>query len=140
MGNQKETRTQKWCSRPETLKKYLNDFRDRHNPAQKADPGNCTLYMLIDRFVNGEIKKRGRLEDRRKKSQKTVENYNSIKLHLKKFEEQTGYRIDFDTITLDFFNAFVDFLQNKLAQRTRGASGKNIVRLHITPSQRTLHI
>jgi integrase len=94
---------------PETLKKHLGNFMNANIGKVKAQ--KPTLHDLIDRFISGEIKKKGG----REKSQRTRQNYNAVKLHLEGFEKKYRYRIDFDTITLDFFYKYITFLQKDLA-------------------------
>ncbi|MCW3106004.1 MAG: hypothetical protein JWQ09_510 [Segetibacter sp.] len=88
---------------PGMLKKHLDDFIN-----QKDQSGKPTLYSLIDRFISGEIKHRGNT-----KSDSTLRVYVGCKNHLKEFESIKNYRIDFDTITLDFYYKFIEYLQNR---------------------------
>jgi integrase len=92
---------------PGTLKKYLDDFIDQNKNEDRKKAGNPTLYNLIDRFISGEIKKKGNVE----KSTNTLDNYAATKKHLQAFEKEYGYKIDFDTITLDFFYTYTNFLK-----------------------------
>jgi integrase len=89
---------------PLLLKKYLDDFRNQ-NKETTDDP---TLYKLIDRFIAGEIKHRGK-----NKSSNTIKTYKTVKGHLNEFEAIHKYPINFETITLDFFYKFVDYLSKR---------------------------
>lgn len=97
---------------PEVLRAALEAFiNQNHND----DPGKPTLYTLADRFVKGEIKNKGK-----EKSQASINNYAAVLKHLKEFEIHSKYKVDFDTITLDFFYTYVTYLQKvkKLAVNT----------------------
>ncbi|HEX8314126.1 MAG TPA: phage integrase SAM-like domain-containing protein [Flavisolibacter sp.] len=112
---------------PGTIKKYLDAFINQNEASVKSD--QPTLYELIDRFISGEIKKAGKRGGGRDKSKGTLNNYQTAKQHLQAFEQRKRYRIDFDTITLEFFNSYVDFLQKTFVQKTKDASGNDIVGL-----------
>lgn len=89
--------------RNETLKKYLSDFLN-----QKDTTGKPRLYDLIERFIRGDIKHKGRT-----KSLSTFRTYTSTYIHLKEFEAVKKYRVDFDTITLDFYYEFISYLEGR---------------------------
>lgn len=91
---------------PGTLRKYLTDFLNQNTEQAELDKNKPTLFNLIDRFIAGEIKgKKGK-----EKSKKTCDNYNATKLHLQDFERIKKYKINFETITLDFFDSYTSFL------------------------------
>jgi integrase len=97
-----------------TLKKYLDDFiyqNDRQNVQSEE-----TFYKLIDRFISGEIKNKGK-----DKSQNSLNNYYSLKVHLKAFEENQKVKLTFDNITLDFFYKYLSFLNT--LPGTKGTKG-----------------
>jgi integrase len=108
---------------PRTLKKYLQDFLNQNTDKAKQEENKPTLYGLLDRFIDGEIRKKGG----KQKSEKTCENYNAVKLHLQDFEKNKRYRIDFNTITLDFFHSYVTFLERGYS--TVRANKSKIVKL-----------
>lgn len=100
---------------PGTLKKHLQNFiYQNHND---EDPNSPTLFKLIERFKAGEIKHQGK-----DKSLGSLQNYNAVLVHLKDFERVNKYKIDFDTITLDFFYKYTSFLKDKyqVIQNKRG--------------------
>jgi integrase len=110
---------------PGTLKKHLDNFIDQQINRERIDKSKPTLFNLIDQFIAGEIKKKGG----REKSSRTLQNYNAVKLHLQEFEKKKRYRIDFDSINLEFFNAYTTFLRKEFVQITRGKDPKKIVGL-----------
>ncbi|MEO6134749.1 MAG: phage integrase SAM-like domain-containing protein, partial [Ginsengibacter sp.] len=61
---------------------------------------------LIDRFIAGEIKSKGK-----DKSRNTLQNYNTVKGHLIEYQLKTKTKLTFDKINLDFFYSYVSFLQ-----------------------------
>lgn len=87
---------------PDVLKKYLEDFYYQRT-------NKDSLYTLIQRFIDGEIKsKRGR-----EKSSATIRAYKVTMKALKDFESAKGYRITYETITKDFYNKWIDYLRKK---------------------------
>ncbi len=91
---------------PQTLKQELSNFVNN----VEGDKGYSKkdMFNLIDRFIAGEIKYKGR-----DKSINTIKTYSTLKGHLKEFQSIYKYEINFETITLDFFYKFVDFLSKR---------------------------
>jgi len=89
---------------PTAIKKHLIDFMNQND--ESADQAN--LYGLIDRFINNEIMHRGR-----NKSENTIKTYKTLKGHLQEFERLKREKISFETITLDFYYKFVDYLKKR---------------------------
>lgn len=98
----------------EIMRKHLSNFLYQNEGKNKAGD-KMTLFKLIKRFVAGEIKHRGK-----DKSKCTLNNYRSVMLHLEEFQDRKKYKVDFDTINLDFFYKYVSFLKSekKLSQNT----------------------
>ena len=91
---------------PETLRDAMDRFINQNDKdLQDTKP---TLYKLAGRFVAGEIKFRGK-----DKSKSSLQNYAAVLKHLKAFEIKESYRVDFDTINLDFFYKYVTYLQKQ---------------------------
>lgn len=92
---------------PETLRRALHNYM--HNSFE-GDEGekSVTLFKLIDRFINNEIKHKGR-----DKSPNTIKTYNTCKKHLHEFEAAHKTKLDFSSITLDFYYQYVSFLKKK---------------------------
>lgn len=88
-----------------TLKKHLDAFIYKNLSEEAAGPEK-SLFKLIDRFIAGEIKSKGR-----DKSQSSLDNYDAVKKHLLAFQKAKSYKIDFDAINLDFFYSYVSFLK-----------------------------
>lgn len=82
------------------------ELREAKEAAEKLT--RPTLYTLADRFINGEIKFKGK-----DKSKSSLQNYAAVTKHLKEFEKKEGYPVDFETITLDFFYRYVTYLKKQ---------------------------
>lgn len=101
---------------PKKLKEHLNNYLNRESIKNQK---SGTLYDLIEKFRSGEIKYKGK-----SKTQGTLDTYTTTLNHLKEFEKEKKYRIDFDTINRDFYNKFVDYLEKK--GRMPNTIGRNI--------------
>ena len=88
------------------LKNYLVNFINQNKEKPKQGP---TLFNLIDRFISGEIKNKGK-----EKSKASLNNYRSVKIHLQDFDLKKNYKVDFDTVNLDFFYKYTSFLKKDL--------------------------
>jgi integrase len=108
----------KGVPQPETLKRYLVGFMNQNQVPENT----VTLFSLIERFVSGEIKYRGR-----DKKADTLKPYTTTYNHLKAFAIKERYPVDFETITLDFYYKFVSYLKKKgLAPNTIGRNIKDV--------------
>jgi integrase len=87
------------------LKKHLIDFMNQNsdNPSTAV-----TLKSLIARFTNYEIKNRGK-----EKSRNTIKTYKTTLGHIEEYETQERCKVDFDSITLDFYYRYTAFLKTK---------------------------
>ena len=94
---------------PQTLRDALDGFINKnHQNKNKPTNDKPTLFNLIDRFIAGEIKNRGK-----DKSINTIKTYITCKKHLLAFELKTKTPLDFDSITLDFYYKYITFLKKK---------------------------
>jgi len=96
---------------PSTLKRHLVDFINQN----KGKDDGPTLYSLIERFKAGEIQSNGK-----EKSSGSLQNYHAVLQHLKSFERDTRYSVNFDSINLDFFYKYTIYLkkEKKLSPNT----------------------
>ena len=92
---------------PGVIKKILQNFLNQNH--SEIDPSKPTFFSLASRFINGEIKNRGK-----DKSKSTLENYSAATKHLKDFQNQKKYPVSFESINLDFFYKYTSFLKDKL--------------------------
>jgi integrase len=93
---------------PDYIKQVLWQSIDRNRKGLTEEP-LVTLKSLAKVFISGEIKSKSGND----KSKATLENYEAVLAHLIEFEKKKKYRVDFDTITHDFFNKYVDFLRHE---------------------------
>lgn len=94
---------------PETLKEKLTAFMLQNDEPEGGQ--NVTLFRLAERFVNNEIKHKGR-----DKSTNTIKTYKTTLEHLKDFvkkEKEYSRGLDFEDINLDFYYKFVTYLRGK---------------------------
>lgn len=91
-----------------TIKKALDDFMNQNIMNVEGDSSKPTFFSLIDRFIDGEVNRKG-LDMKRN----TLKNYATTKGHLLEFQTTYRYKVDFDTITMEFFDKFVSFLKKR---------------------------
>jgi hypothetical protein len=99
-----------------TLKSYLDNFMNQN----EKDENRPTLLKLIDRFINNEIKHKGR--DR---SENTIKTYQTFRGHLSAYNETLKQDVDFEAINLDFYYKYVSFLQSHRFETVKDKSSKN---------------
>lgn len=104
---------------PEVLKAALEDFINQNHADNVGNDNKPSLFKLIDRFINGEIKNRGK-----EKSDNTIKTYITCKKHLHDFQAKRKMTLDFDDITLDFYYNYVSFLKHR--DISTNAIGKDI--------------
>ena len=75
---------------------YLRDELNKRDQKSTSD-----FFSLFDHFI--EISKPGR-------SPLTIKKYNNVKNHLKNFEKERRFKIDFDSIDHNFYEKFNDYL------------------------------
>lgn len=105
---------------PETLKTYLDNF---FNQNQGKSENGDKFFSLIDRFVSGEIKNKGK-----DKSPDTLDNYRAVKQHLIAYEAKTKSKITFESINLNFFYSYVAFLKTLKNQKGESISQNTIAK------------
>jgi site-specific recombinase XerD len=76
----------------------------------KQEAGNSNIYDQIDDYIKSKEKK---------VSKDMPRIYRNMKDHLKAFEEYRGKAITFDSLDLNFYEEFVDFLTFDYVQRRR---------------------
>ncbi len=105
---------------PAIIKKALQDFLNHNSEDEKRIAAIPTLYELIEKFISGEIKFRGR-----DKSPSTLKAYKTSLASLKDFEKKERYPITYQTITLEMYYKYVAYMkrkgykQNTVAKRLR---------------------
>lgn len=103
--------------KPQILASKLRAFMNQSQGVEaKTDLPN--FFSLLDRFIAGEIVKRGEVM-----KLNTIKNYQTAKGHLIEFQNKTGYKVDFDSINMEFFDRFVLFLKRKKIHKYTGEPG-----------------
>jgi integrase len=93
---------------PATLKRCLSDYMNQN----EADPNRPTFRKLLDRFIAGEIKHKGK-----EKSLNTIKTYNTLKGHLNAFEVAKKVDIYYNALDLDFLYKYITFLRTTHAAK-----------------------
>jgi len=96
---------------PDKLKAPLNELLLKTNTASKKD-----LLSFAEELVNNTTRKEGT----KKQLKQAIRN-------LKEFKAATNHSLHFDSIDLDFYDSFVNFLMNKnYGTNTIGSTIKNV--------------
>jgi integrase len=114
---------------PALLKKHLDAFINQHHEAETIEAARPTLMALVERFISGQIKYKGQ-----SKAANTLKTYTTTKHHLEGYAAKIKTPLDFDSITLDFYYKWVDYLQNK-AGLNANAIGKMVQILKVFMSE-----
>lgn len=105
---------------PESLRVRLQAFMDQDRTKQQES--KTGLFSLIQKFVDNEISYRGR-----QRQDNTTRTYKTTLNHLKEFASKNKTVLDYDSITLDFYNQYVTFLRKQgLNVNSIGRDIKNI--------------
>lgn len=95
---------------PDVLRSAMDNFINKnHVEVANVVVAKPTLFTLAERFISGEIKNRGK-----DKSKSSLQNYAAVTKHLKQYEVYKGVTIGFESINLDFFYSYVDYLKKNL--------------------------
>jgi integrase len=98
------------------LKSLLDKYMNQNEGKDDAP----SIYKLLDRFISGEIKFKGK-----DKSGSTLKGYTTVKGHLQAFDLKTKYKLNFENIDLDFFYKYTSFLKKDLGLKPN-TIGKDI--------------
>lgn len=82
-----------------------------------------SFYSFVEKFAE---QSKGRIIEKTGKpiSSRTIQDYNTVLEHIKTFENEEEYKITFDTINLDFYYAFKDYLENEKNNYSLNTIGK----------------
>ena len=97
-------------SSPEMLRDEMDAYINQNHNEVVPMSDNVTLYNLIEKFIKGEVKISAGKRRGRDKGESCLKNYNTTFNRLKDFEKAETYPIDFDSITMNFFNSYVTYL------------------------------
>jgi integrase len=107
---------------PEILRRHLRAYMDKHKDLEKASKQKPTLFNLIDRFINGEI----RDKRQKKKTVGTLKHYATIKKHLEGFNK----KLAFEKINQDFLDDYLTYLED-VAKLSPNTIAKNLQTLKV---------
>ena len=122
----------------EMLKNALDEKFGK--PLHSIDkPKNLGDY--IDLYID-EIENGSRLTDRGQKYQKgTVKNYKGFQAQLTSYQDSRRKRLDFDDITIDFYDDFVQYFNSKsYSINTIGRHIKNLKTIMRAAKEEGLHV
>lgn len=88
----------------EDIKRRLSDFMYNNS----GDNSKDDLFSLAERFCKNEIPYKGK-----SRKYNTVRSYRTTYNHLKEFARHTKSKVDFDTISLDFYYKFISYLKKE---------------------------
>ncbi len=89
---------------PASIRTRLQAFMDQDRT--KHQESKTGLFSLIQKFVDNEISYRGR-----QRQGNTTRTYKTTLNHLKQFAAKNKMVLDYDGITLDFYNQYVTYLR-----------------------------
>jgi len=108
------------------IKELVIEYIDREYRPEKlllsepepepTKPEIATLYSFIANFIE---------KSKLTKKPSTIQTYKIALFHLKGFETATGYKIDFDNISIDFYDKFLSYLIHEKNHKNNSA-GKQI--------------
>tara|TARA_R110002126_G_scaffold77796_3_gene194050 strand:+ start:120773 stop:122074 length:1302 start_codon:yes stop_codon:yes gene_type:complete len=92
-----------------TLKEEIKKYQNKSTIENKIDN---SFYPFLERFKE---QSKGRIIEKTGKpiSLRTIQDYKTVLDHIKDFETKEDYKITFNTINLDFYYAFKDYLEDK---------------------------
>jgi integrase len=96
------------------IKKYI---KDRLDIFLNKKPDGETFFGLLDRLIKGTIGD--------EKTPATITTYKTAKKHLKEFEEQLKYPLNFASINLEFRDKYKKFLESDRVVK-RDKAGKTV--------------
>jgi integrase len=91
---------------PGSIRTRLQAFMDKDRVKQQES--KTGLFSLIQKFVDNEISYRGR-----QRQSNTTRTYKTTLNHLKEFSAKNKIALDYDGITLDFYNQYVTYLRKQ---------------------------
>lgn len=115
---------------PETLRDAMDTFINQNHNEAAQNAKKPTLFELISRFIKGDIKISVGKRRGREKGESCLKNYNTTFNRLKEFESAEIYPIDFETITMNFFNSYVTYL-TKIKKLKPNTIAKDIATLKV---------
>ncbi len=108
------------------LRKHLDEKLGRENNVKS---GRLTLNAYITKFIE-DLESGRRLTDKKSRYAKgTIKNYKGFKVQFEAFQDHIGRQLNFGDITLDFYNDFVAYFQEK--RYTPNTIGRHVKTLKV---------
>lgn len=104
--------TQYTANAGEINKLWLSDIIDRFNNPEKYQKRKLTLFDFIQDFIEKAPTRPSSKTDK-PVCYKQIREYERTFFHLKEFAKSKKRKIDFSSITLDFYHDFVNYLQSE---------------------------
>jgi len=87
-----------------TSEAIINDLKSSKNEITKKAEANGLLFDYIDKYIS---------EHQATREAGSLTVYNSVKNHLKAYQDSTGHKVTFESIDYSFFQKFQTFLINR---------------------------
>lgn len=99
------------CPTLEDFNRELNKRLNKNSSKEAKEKPLTFLQWLEQIIADSESGIRLKPKDGKRYSVNTIKTYRTLQKHLNGFQKETGYKIDFDTINLDFHKKFSTFCQ-----------------------------
>lgn len=116
---------------PEELKYLLNN-KLRYFPEKPK----LSFFQFVDSFIAESEKNRYNIDSGKKLSIVTIRIYRSTLKRLREYERYSGRKIDFDSIDLDFYDGWINFLSTEV-QFCKNSVGKLTTTLKVFLNEAT---
>lgn len=121
------------CPQPEELKAMLNNkLRDVPTLGKTKE----SFFQFVDSFIAESEKTRINSDSGKKLSIITIRIYRNTLKRLKEYERFSKRQIDFNTIDLDFYDGWINFLSTKV-QHSKNTIGKLTTTLKVFLNEAT---
>lgn len=111
-----------------SLKHYLNTQFKAKAIEIKKEAKKETLNEYIERFIK-ELERGIRLNNGNRYKDGSIKNFKTFQAQLNEYQKKRKLVLDFDGITTEFYNDFVNFLNSK--DYRKNTIGKHIARLKV---------
>ena len=82
-----------------------------NNEQIKESDGEMTFFKFCDLFIQN--KTRTLKKDNKRNKSTTVSAYKQAIKHIREFQEDEGFKVEFESIDLEFYFSFIEYMQTK---------------------------
>lgn len=93
----------------DVIKEVFNIVSNKKQVAQ-VEVEKMTFFKFCEKFINDKTKT---LPAKRGNKSETVSVYKQAVKHIKEFAESQSYNVDFETIDLEFYHEFIEYMETK---------------------------